>query len=443
MRGRASEGKLYTSIYVGRRDKLPLYPLVRMDMRDPRGIDRQDLVPGVPGRHGLSPKSCCLISRPCRSTLNTHSYTSYQLPACHASPCPNVQISSSSWRQYPNLLILISRDDHAAKSISCYGADINSTPNLDRIAHDGMRFDHCYVTNSICTPSRATILTGTHNHTNLVYTLDSKIDKQLPNVAKQLRGHGGYTTAIIGKWHLGEGKAHEPSGFDYWDVIPGQGNYFDPEFINPQGHYREKGYATDIITDKTIQFIKDRPKDKPFFAMCHHKAPHRSWECDPKHRSLYTDDIAIPDTFDDDYKNRAKAAEAAKMRVEMDMTYFDLGLAQPDGGDEVGPPMVDGPGWSMIPYRKVPSPEDVTTMRPLIDHETGEAFTFKTKAELKKWKYQRYMKRYLRTIQWVWCKTVLTLARSTSMSAVCWTIWKKTTSRKTQWSSTPRTRGFS
>lgn len=111
-------------------------------------------------------------------------------------------------------------DDHAAKSISAYGAGINSTPNLDRIANEGMLFNHCYVTNSICTPSRATILTGTHNHTNGVFTLDSKIDKNIPNVAKQLRSHGGYQTAMVGKWHLGEGEAHQPSGFDYWEVVP-------------------------------------------------------------------------------------------------------------------------------------------------------------------------------------------------------------------------------
>ena len=295
---------------------------------------------------------------------------------------------------------LTTRDDHAAKAISCYGAGLNHTPNLDRIAKEGMLFNHCYVTNSICTPSRATILTGTHNHTNLVYTLASKIDKQLPNVAKQLRGHGGYTTAMIGKWHLGEGKAHEPSGFDHWEVIPGQGTYFDPEFIGEKGGYIEKGYATDIITNKTIKFIEERDPSKPFFVMCHHKAPHRSWECKPEHRELYQEDLKLPDTFDDDYKNRAAAAAAAKMRVEMDLTYFDLGLAQPDGGaEEVGELMVSGPGWSVIRDRKVPNPKDVTKMRPLIDHQTGETFTFKTQAELKRWKYQRYMKRYCRTIQ--------------------------------------------
>lgn len=115
-------------------------------------------------------------------------------------------------------------DDHAAKSISAYGQGINRTPNIDRIAKEGMLFNHCYVSNSICTPSRASILTGTYNHVNGVMTLDSKINKYMPNVAKHLRSSASrYQTAMIGKWHLGEGENCEPSGFDYWEVVPGQG----------------------------------------------------------------------------------------------------------------------------------------------------------------------------------------------------------------------------
>ncbi|KAJ5924305.1 hypothetical protein N7466_008492 [Penicillium verhagenii] len=294
----------------------------------------------------------------------------------------------------PNILFIMA-DDHASKAISCYGAGINHTPNLDRIANEGMKFNHCYVTNSICTPSRAAILTGTHNHVNGVMTLDSKINKHMPNVAKHLRV-GGYQTAMVGKWHLGEGEAHEPKGFDYWEVVPGQGEYHDPQFIGPNGTVREKGYATDIITDKSLEWIKSRDTKKPFFMMCHHKAPHRSWECDPKHKDLYKDPIKVPDTFTDDYKNRAKSAAASKMRVAQDLTYFDLGLAQPDGPAHiVGEKMVDS--WSSQ-ERKIPDPEDVTKMK-LIDKEDGTVFTFQTRQELAQFKFQRYMQRYLRTIQ--------------------------------------------
>ena len=174
-----------------------------------------------------------------------------------------------------------------------------------------------------------------HNHVNLVHTLASHIDNKMPNVAKQLRNYGDYQTAIIGKWHLGEGKAHEPSGFDYWEVIPGQGEYWDPDFITPEGRHVEKGYATDIITDKTLDYIKNRDKDRPFFVMCHHKAPHRRWEYKPEHKDLYSDPIKIPSTYDDNYKNRAAAAEAAKNKVKVHLNYFDLGLVQPEGPEEV------------------------------------------------------------------------------------------------------------
>ena len=206
----------------------------------------------------------------------------------------------------PNILFIMA-DDHAAKAISSYGGGINNTPNIDRIANEGVRFDHCYVTNSICTPSRAAILTGTYNHVNCVKTLDTHMDNELQNVAKHLKT-GGYETAIVGKWHLGEGKSHEPKGFDFWSVLPGQGEYFDPFMVEMGKEKEEFGYVTDIITSKCLKWLNARDKDKPFFLMCHHKAPHREWEPHPKNRNLFSDDVKVPDTFDDDYKNRAKAA---------------------------------------------------------------------------------------------------------------------------------------
>lgn len=298
----------------------------------------------------------------------------------------------------PNIIFIMA-DDHAAKAISAYGAGINHTPHIDRLAHEGRQFHHCYVTNSICTPSRAAILTGTHNHVNGVTTLDSKINTHLPNVAKHLRT-AGYQTAMLGKWHLGEGPLHEPSGFDVWSVVPDQGDYWDPTFLGPHGA-REvvPGYATDIITDKTLAFLAQRDRTRPFFVMCHHKAPHRSWECHDRHKHLYKDHITVPATYTDDYKHRARAAKAAKMRVAEDMTYFDLGLAQPDGGQATrGERLFTGQGFSQ---RKVPAPTTAEELRDfkLIDVEDGTVFTFATPAELAAFKYQRYMQRYLRTIQ--------------------------------------------
>ena len=217
------------------------------------------------------------------------------------------------------------------------------------------------------------------------------MDNELPNVAKHLQT-GGYQTAFVGKWHLGEGKSHEPKGFDFWSVLPGQGEYFDPFMIEMGKEREEFGYVTDIITSKCIKWLNSRDENKPFFLMCHHKAPHREWEPHPKNRNLFNEDIIVPETFDDDYKNRAKAAAEAKMRIKDDMKYADLGLVQPEGGSEVGERV--RPEMS---HRKIPNPDDVSKLR-LIDKDTGEIYTFKTKEELGQFKYQRYIKRYLRTI---------------------------------------------
>lgn len=291
----------------------------------------------------------------------------------------------------PNILFIMC-DDHAAKAISAYGYGINETPNIDRLAQEGMRLDHCYVTNSICTPSRAAIITGTYNHVNAVTTLDTHLDNRWPNAAKHLRA-SGYQTAMFGKWHLGEGPAHEPAGFDEWCVLPGQGEYFDPEMIDRNGASIRPGYVTDVITDLCIDWLDQRDEDRPFFLMCHHKAPHRSFEPHPKYRGLFADkDVRVPDTFDDDYRNRARAAAAAKMRIRDDMTYKDLGLVQPEGGDEIGELAIVGQR-----DRKVPTPDDLSNLV-LVDQLTGEQFRFETHEELAHFKYQRYMKRYLRTV---------------------------------------------
>ena len=252
----------------------------------------------------------------------------------------------------PNILFIMS-DDHAAHAISAYGSRINSTPHIDRIAAEGMRFDNCFCTNSICTPSRAAILTGTYNHVNGVTTLSTHLDGRLLNYPKVLQEHG-YQTAVVGKWHLGHGGIHDPTGFDYWDVLPGQGLYHDPEMIEMGEKSTRSGYTTDLITDYSLDWLRARDRDRPFCLMVHHKAPHRPWEPDEKHAGMYeNEDIPEPETFDDDYSNRARAAAAARMRVERDLNAEDL---------------------------KVPVPENLTP------------------AEEKRWKYQRYMKDYLRCV---------------------------------------------
>ncbi len=248
-------------------------------------------------------------------------------------------------------------DDHAAHAMSCYGSRINRTPNLDRIASGGMRFDNCFCTNSICTPSRAAILTGTYNHVNGVTTLATPMDNRLQTFPKLLRS-GGYQTAVFGKWHLGEGPEHCPAGFDDWAVLPGQGRYHNPEFIfkGPAGGARKtvRGYATDLITDMSLAWLQKRDRKRPFCLLYHHKAPHRPWYPDEKHAHLFlNENVPEPDTLLDDYAGRAAAAGAARMRVGVHMTHTDL---------------------------KCEIPAELPEM------------------ELRRWAYQRYIKDYLRVV---------------------------------------------
>ncbi len=253
----------------------------------------------------------------------------------------------------PNLLFVMS-DDHAAHAISAYGSAINSTPHLDRIAAGGMRFDHCYCTNSICTPSRAAILTGTYNHVNGVTTLATPMDNRLVTFPRLLQ-QAGYQTALYGKWHLGHGPAHDPVGFDDWRVLPGQGHYHDPVMLGPGGEVVERGgYVTDVITDDCLAWLDRRDRDRPFALFCHHKAPHRTWEPDVAHLGLFSDgDVPEPVTLFDDNATRADVVRAARMGLDQLRPERDLKAPLPPGL----------------------APEDET-----------------------RWRYQRFIKDYLRVV---------------------------------------------
>lgn len=200
----------------------------------------------------------------------------------------------------PNIVFIMA-DDHAAHAVGAYGSKINQTPHIDRIATGGALLENCFCTNSLCAPSRATILTGTYNHVNGVQTLSTEFDnRQL--VFPELLRRAGYQTALVGKWHLGHGPEHDPRGFDYWEVVPGQGRYRDPVFIGMDGTERVRpGYCTNIITDLAVDWLDQRDPQRPFCLLVHHKAPHRNWEPDDKHRDLYVDDVAVPGSFDDDH----------------------------------------------------------------------------------------------------------------------------------------------
>ena len=230
----------------------------------------------------------------------------------------------------PNILYMMA-DDHSAGAISAYGSLVNKTPNIDRLAEGGMRFESCFCTNSICTPSRAAILTGQYSHINGVKTLADKMDPQHENVAKDLQA-AGYQTAMIGKWHL----VTNPTGFDYWNILPGQGIYHDPFLIDMGTRKKHTGYVTDIITDLSLDWLKARDKNKPFFLMCHHKAPHRPWEPDEKHMNMYTGVIPEPDSILDKYEHRSKAAANATNKIGQNMTKTDTKVDPPPGLDYAG-----------------------------------------------------------------------------------------------------------
>jgi arylsulfatase A-like enzyme len=222
----------------------------------------------------------------------------------------------------PNILFIMS-DDHAAHAIGAYGSKINRTPQIDRIGREGMRFDNCFATNSVCTPSRATILTGQYSHRNGVRTLDDRLSPDQPTFPMSLR-QAGYHTGVVGKWHVG----NRASGFDFWSILPGQGKYFHPDFIEMGKPVRREGYVTDLITGMALEFLERRPRDKPFCLLLHHKAPHDMWQYDGRHAGLYKADVPEPSNFNDDYASRGNAIRQAQCKIGAQLTSFAEQTAQ-------------------------------------------------------------------------------------------------------------------
>lgn len=221
----------------------------------------------------------------------------------------------------PNIVFVLT-DDHAANAIGCYGSVVNTTPGIDAIAAAGIRFDRALVENALCTPSRAAFLTGTYSHTSSVTTLATHLTNDHETFITALKA-AGYRTAMFGKWHLGHGPDHDPVGFDHWEVLPDQGEYFDPEFFTPDGPVRYEGYVTDIITEHALAWMEAQG-DEPFCVLVWHKAPHRPWLPHPRHADLFTDPIPLPPTFDDDYDGRGTPAHHATMRIADYLTDVDL-----------------------------------------------------------------------------------------------------------------------
>ena len=290
--------------------------------------------------------------------------------------------------EQPNIIYIMA-DDHAYQALSCYNGELNQTPNLDQIAQEGVQFTNSFVCNSISAPSRAVLLTGKHSHLNGVIDNRKPFDSTQVTFPKLLKD-AGYQTAMIGKWHL----KTQPTGFDYWKVLPGQGDYYNPDFIEMGENVREEGHSTNLITDFSIEWLEKRNKDKPFSMMVHFKAPHRNWMPDTTEFDKFDDTkFPIPSNFFDDYEGR-KAAQEQKMSIWKDMRLvWDLKLLDEEGEFDNG--------------LRTSFKNKLDRMNPAQKERWNQEYNPRIKnfkqtnpesKELARWKYQKYLTDYLRTI---------------------------------------------
>jgi len=254
-------------------------------------------------------------------------------------------------KERPNILFILS-DDHAPHAIGCYGSKINRTPHIDRIAQEGVRFTNCFCTNSICQPSRASILTGKYSHITGVVNNETTLDETKHDTFVNLLHQDGYKTAVVGKWSVN----YEPQGLDYWQIFRRRTAYHNPTLCEMGKDIDHKGYATDLITDISLDWLQKQDRNNPFCMLVHYNAPHANWESDRAHMDMYADqDIPEPRTFNDDYKTRTTAIRSHRLQV----------------GEKQ---------WELhYKYRFGEMPE-------------------LTKEQARHWMYQRYIKDYLRCV---------------------------------------------
>lgn len=304
----------------------------------------------------------------------------------------------SKTQSRPNIIHIMT-DDHSFQTISAYGHPISKlapTPNLDRLANEGMLFQQAFVENSLSTPSRACLMTGLYSHQNGQRQLGAGIDTT-KTFFSELLTQAGYQTGVVGKWHM----QCEPKGFDFYYVLDDQGEYYNPRFKTKttNGKYiREEGYATNLITTHSIEFLENRDKDKPFCLLVHHKAPHRNWMPEPKYYNLYEDiEFPKPKTFCDNYENRCSPASTQDMSIDKTMTFiYDLKLNELNGNPAFKNEWSDGgPMNQLTPaerevWDKAYHPKNMEFIEKIdqLSHE-----------EIVNWKFQRYIKDYLRCIK--------------------------------------------
>ncbi|MCP3918943.1 MAG: sulfatase [bacterium] len=320
--------------------------------------------------------------------------------AAHAQP-------SSGADGRPNIIFIFS-DDHAPHAIGAYARDeampfgqwlasVDATPRIDQLAEHGMRFRSSFCTNSICGPSRAVVLTGKHSHANGFMNNGNRFDGDQETFPKLLRA-AGYHTAMIGKWHLGS----DPQGFDHWEVLPGQGQYYNPVLVSADGRRQVEGHCTDVVTDLSIEWLEaQKERDEPFLLMCQHKAPHRTWMPAGRHLEMWADEtLPEPPTLFDDYADNAPGAARQEMTIRDDMyLLYDLFVTPREGESPQGDGTLDDYGWRNL--------ERMTqAQRAAWDafYEPRNAAFHDAELEgedLVRWKFQRYLKNYLRCIRGV------------------------------------------
>ncbi len=292
-------------------------------------------------------------------------------------------------QERPNIIFIMT-DDHTTQAMSCYGGNLIETPNMDRIADEGMRLDNCYATNALSGPSRACILTGKFSHRNGFTDNASKFDGSQLTFPKVMRGNG-YATGVVGKWHL----ISEPQGFDHWSILLGQGeqgNYYKPVFHENGTVVKEDGYVTDVITDKAIEFIDDVHDEKPFMLMLHHKAPHRNWMPAPRHLGIFNDTVfPEPETLFDDYVGRGEAARSQDMNIGNTLDdEWDLKLLTREEilaeNNRLHDVYIRMPEEVQHKWDSVYAPR-------IAEYRSGKL----QGDELVRWKYQHYMRDYLAT----------------------------------------------
>lgn len=301
-------------------------------------------------------------------------------------------------RKSPNIVFIFS-DDHAPHAIGAYNGflkEVNPTPHIDQLARQGMLFQNSFCTNSICGPSRAVIQTGKHSHINGFMDNGNRFNGDQQTFPKILQ-KSGYQTAMIGKWHLGT----DPQGFDYWEILKGQGDYYNPLLLSENGNRTIEGHCTDIVTDLAVEWLANRDDEKPFLLMCQHKAPHRCWMPAARHLDLYSErDLPEPATLFDTYEDNVDVVRGQEMEIDRHMSIVhDLFMY---------------PTEQWMPPKGLPidrsGRRNMSKMTKTQLEQWRAAFgprnALLQKAQLKgkdlvRWKYQRYIKNYLRCVRGV------------------------------------------